>query len=520
MSPGFDSLNVAAASAIALHHFSQRLQAGRPASARRFGLLQGPHAVGEAGGSPLVTVRPSCRGIASALAIGESGPSSFAVRWTTSAASSFICSRSSASAARHSPDFAVSAWRRDPPSAACSRAPAPSAAPRAARDRRRAWRSPCPDHRAAWPIICRSSCLPTSRKAGPPSSAFAFSRSRASSFSRRSSFSSRSASVASSRSTFLSQFGGPFLLRLQGVARRLAFGGDLLMAPVRPPCAGRAARRCRWPASPIRIRAPPARSAGCWRKSWHRHTCAPSFSSSSAALLQRALGLRRAGPTSCCSSLFALAAVDAQLAGLASSSASASFLSVRSTASAFSSSRPRPISTSLFGRLLAQRLDVHLEPARRHRELGAHAVLVGLDFGRRQRHRGLDALARQRDGPPPDGRRRPSAPESRHRESRGQRTGSTEPRRTTRCGGGPPKPDLPRRMEESSCWHGRECRTSRHRCKAACQQPRQCKRHAAHFKNGTGASKLHAHGRRSTECERRATPSERIPGRLAAVSLR
>ena len=59
----------------------------------------------------------------------------------------------------------------------------------------------------------------------------------------------------------------------------------------------------------------------------------------------------------------------------------------------------------LLGGLLAQRLDADFEPARRHGELGPHAVLVGLDLGQRQRHRSLDALARQRDGAPPDRRR-------------------------------------------------------------------------------------------------------------------
>ena len=59
----------------------------------------------------------------------------------------------------------------------------------------------------------------------------------------------------------------------------------------------------------------------------------------------------------------------------------------------------------LLGRLLLEALDVHLEPARGHGELGADPVLFSHDLGRRHRHRGLEAPARQGDGPPPDGGR-------------------------------------------------------------------------------------------------------------------
>ena len=121
---GFDSLNVAAASAIALHEIRNRAVEWRMANYRcsgrsandfliiplftihRCGLLQGPHAVGQAGDLLVPPVRrqrsPAGAG-ASALLIGESGPSSVAVSDTTSAARSLICSRSSALLRRSSP---------------------------------------------------------------------------------------------------------------------------------------------------------------------------------------------------------------------------------------------------------------------------------------------------------------------------------------------------------------------------------------------------------------------------------
>ncbi len=66
--------------------------------------------------------------------------------------------------------------------------------------------------------------------------------------------------------------------------------------------------------------------------------------------------------------------------------------------------------------LFTESLEADFETARRHRELRPHAVLVRLDLGQRQRHRGLDALARQRDGPPPD----------RRRDDQGQKPGGQE----------------------------------------------------------------------------------------------
>ena len=52
----------------------------------------------------------------------------------------------------------------------------------------------------------------------------------------------------------------------------------------------------------------------------------------------------------------------------------------------------------LAGGLALQLLDAHLQPPRRHRELGAQLVLVGLDLGHRQRRRRLQPLGGQADG--------------------------------------------------------------------------------------------------------------------------
>ena len=229
MAEGFDSLNVAAASAIALHHFSagkrNRSDGLERGSARRSCLLQRPHAVGKAAIAVAATALPAA--LPSALAIGESGPSSLAVRLTTSAARSFICSRSSAlTAARaQSSRFRRVRKRRDRPSAACSRGPASSAWLPAARDRRRAWRCAL-SMSSLLAAVALVLAPPTSaqRAAAPPVGlALHRSRSRASSFSRRSSLSSRSASVASRRSSFSVEVGGSFLLGLQAHRARPCF---------------------------------------------------------------------------------------------------------------------------------------------------------------------------------------------------------------------------------------------------------------------------------------------------------
>ena len=49
----------------------------------------------------------------------------------------------------------------------------------------------------------------------------------------------------------------------------------------------------------------------------------------------------------------------------------------------------------LAGGLVLELIDAHLEPARRHREFGAKLILVGLDFGHRQRRRRLQPSRRQ-----------------------------------------------------------------------------------------------------------------------------
>jgi hypothetical protein len=49
----------------------------------------------------------------------------------------------------------------------------------------------------------------------------------------------------------------------------------------------------------------------------------------------------------------------------------------------------------LAGGLVLELVDAHLEPPRRHREFRAQLVLVGLDFGHRQRRRRLQPLGRQ-----------------------------------------------------------------------------------------------------------------------------
>ena len=46
-----------------------------------------------------------------------------------------------------------------------------------------------------------------------------------------------------------------------------------------------------------------------------------------------------------------------------------------------------------------QLLDAGFQPARRHRKLGAQLILVGLDFGHRQRNRRLEPAHRQADRP-------------------------------------------------------------------------------------------------------------------------
>ena len=49
----------------------------------------------------------------------------------------------------------------------------------------------------------------------------------------------------------------------------------------------------------------------------------------------------------------------------------------------------------LAGGLALELIDAHLKPPRRHREFRAQLILVGLDFGHRQRCRRLHALGRQ-----------------------------------------------------------------------------------------------------------------------------
>ena len=71
----------------------------------------------------------------------------------------------------------------------------------------------------------------------------------------------------------------------------------------------------------------------------------------------------------------------------------------------------------LLGEALAQRLDVHLEPAGRQRELGAELVLVGAELGEGDRRRGLDALGGQAHGAPPDLRQDHEREDSRDQEA-------------------------------------------------------------------------------------------------------
>src|SRR6185312_7641097 len=52
----------------------------------------------------------------------------------------------------------------------------------------------------------------------------------------------------------------------------------------------------------------------------------------------------------------------------------------------------------LAGALHLELLDAHLEAPRRHRELGAQLILVGLDFRHRQRRGGLQPAHREADG--------------------------------------------------------------------------------------------------------------------------
>jgi hypothetical protein len=49
----------------------------------------------------------------------------------------------------------------------------------------------------------------------------------------------------------------------------------------------------------------------------------------------------------------------------------------------------------LAGGLVLELIDAHLEPPRRHGKFRAQLILVGLDFGHRQRRRRLHALGRQ-----------------------------------------------------------------------------------------------------------------------------
>ena len=49
-----------------------------------------------------------------------------------------------------------------------------------------------------------------------------------------------------------------------------------------------------------------------------------------------------------------------------------------------------PISVSWFVGLGLELLDAHFEPPRRHGELGAQLILVGLDFRHRERREGLE----------------------------------------------------------------------------------------------------------------------------------
>ena len=122
----------------------------------------------------------------------------------------------------------------------------------------------------------------------------------------------------------------------------------------------------------------------------------------------------------------------------------------------------------LRGSLVAEGLDAHFEPPGRHGELGAHAVLVGLDVGERQRHRGLDALARQRHGAPPDRRRDHQREEAGAQKAEGEEEDGLDHasiRSTTRAA----EPYLPRRGSESSA---AACDRVTADASAACHQAR------------------------------------------------
>ncbi len=154
-----------------------------------------------------------------------------AARWTTSAARSLICSRSSPSrcAAPEAPLAGASRVARLVLSRLFSRDRAvrrPSSRSRSAFSRATALSIslPCPSTASSSGEVREACSAADGTGAGPGSAApppFSFWRSRVSSLSRRSSFSSRSASVAMSRSSFRSRSAAFFLSFLSASATAL-----------------------------------------------------------------------------------------------------------------------------------------------------------------------------------------------------------------------------------------------------------------------------------------------------------